>query len=642
MCGICGQVVKEPGTRASGELLKIMCDCMSYRGPDDEGVHVEGSVGLGHRRLSIIDVSGGKQPLSNEDGTIWIVFNGEIYNFKDLKPDLVEKGHTFRTNTDTEVIVHLYEEYGKSCVEKLRGMFAFAIWDRGTGKLLLARDRLGQKPLFYSDTTGSFLFASEVKAILKDPSVDTSLDTLAMHHYISLRFIPQPMSMFRGVKKLPPGHLLTYEDGHFEIERYWDLNYGPKYEKSEAELVRDLDEILLETVEKHMISDVPLGAFLSGGLDSSMIVAMMSKVSTRPVQTFSIGTVEQDYNELPYAKLVAEKYGTKHREFLVKPDIVNVIPKLIWLMDEPTDPFAISVYYVARETRKFVTVALGGDGGDESFGGYDRYYGNRIVDYYRLIPSSLRKALVRPLVGRIPESFSRKSLAQKVNWLESMASESDGRRYALSMSFFRFTDTMKQELYTDRMKGEVAGSDVARAILDFYDSTRAEHPVDRMMCVDTMTRMPEYTLLILDRMTMASSLEGRSPFLDHPLIEFMARVPWEMKLKGKTLKYLARQLAREYLPEALLKRDKQGFGFPLARWLRGDLAAMTRNLLFSSRLAEEGYFQGAFIRRLVDEHIAGKTDHHARIWTLLNLEIWFRLFQDRKSSEPVEEIHSLM
>jgi asparagine synthase (glutamine-hydrolysing) len=642
MCGICGQVVKEKGGTASRELLEAMCECMRYRGPDDEGVFMDAAVGLGHRRLSIIDVAGGKQPLSNEDGTIWIVFNGEIYNFKQLKAELLAKGHRFTTNTDTEVIVHLYEEEGKACVERLRGMFAFAIWDRPAGRLLLARDRLGQKPLFYADTPGGFFFASEAKALLQCKGVDTGLDTLAMHHYLSLRFIPQPSTMFRGVKKLPPAHTLLYENGRFEIERYWDLSYAPKSGMGEKELVRALEELLLEVVELHLVSDVPLGAFLSGGIDSSLVVAMMSKVSPRRVKTFSIGTLEEDYNELPYARMVAERYGTEHREFIVKPDIVNIIPKLIWFMDEPTDPFAISVYYVARETRKYVTVALGGDGGDEAFGGYDRYFGNRFVDYYQKIPSGLRKVLVGPLVGRIPESYKRKSLAQKVGWLETMAAENDGRRYALSMSYFRFTGQMKDRLYTKRMKGEVAATDPADALLLFYDSDRARSPVDRMMCTDTMTRLPEYTLLILDRMTMASSLEGRSPYLDHPLIEFMARVPWELKLKGRTLKYLARELAKEYLPEPLLRRDKQGFGFPLARWLRKELAPMTREFFSNSRLAQEGYFRRDVMQELLEEHIAGKADHHARIWTLLNLEIWFRLLQDRRSPEPVEEIRAIL
>lgn len=642
MCGICGQVVKEEEGMASRELLAAMCECMRYRGPDDEGMFVDGRVGLGHRRLSIIDVAGGKQPLSNEDGTIWIVFNGEIYNFKQLKSELLAKGHRFATNTDTEVIVHLYEDLGESCVARLRGMFAFAIWDRPAGRLFLARDRLGQKPLFYADTPRSFFFASEAKALLQCEGVDTGLDALAMHHYLSLRFIPQPASMFRGVKKLPPAHTLVYENGKFEIERYWDLSYSPKSTMGEKELVRALEELLLETVELHLVSDVPLGAFLSGGIDSSLVVAMMSKVSPGRVRTFSIGTAEQDYNELPYAKMVAERYGTEHREFIVKPDIVNIIPKLIWFMDEPTDPFAISVYYVARETRKYVTVALGGDGGDESFGGYDRYFGNRFVDYYQKIPSAVRKVLVGPLVGRIPESYKRKSLAQKVGWLEAMAGENDGRRYALSMSYFRFTEEMKGRLYTERMKEEVGGTDPALSLLLFYESERAHAPVDRMMCTDTLTRLPEYTLLILDRMTMASSLEGRSPYLDHPLIEFMARVPWELKLRGKTLKYLARELAKQYLPEPLLRRDKQGFGFPLARWLRKELAPMTGELLTRSRLEEEGYFQGDFMRELLADHIAGKADHHARIWTLLNLEIWFRLFQDRRSPEPVEEIQAIM
>ncbi len=633
MCGICGKLSH---TRITEEEIRSMAKIMSHRGPDEEGVYINGNVGLGHRRLSIIDLNTGTQPISNEDDSIWIVFNGEIYNHLDLRKELEASGHVFKTQTDTEVIVHLYEEYGRSCVNKLRGMFAFGIWDEKAKRIFLARDRLGQKPLFYMEHNGSFLFASEIKSILQDKSVNSSLNTVAMHNYLSLRFIPQPDTMFQGIKKLPPAHTLTYERGRVKIERYWDLNYMPKFNMSEKDIIAYLKELLIETVKLHLISDVPLGAFLSGGLDSSLIVALMCKVSDQPVKTFSIGVNEEDFNELPYARLVAQKYHTDHKELIVKPDLVKLLPEMIWHLDEPSDPIAACMYYASNLASKHVKVTLGGDGGDEMFAGFDRYFGNKIVDYYCLLPQALRRTLIGKLVGLIPDSFTYKSFAQKIRWLHLMSFSSGGERYAESTSFFRFSNGAKEQLYTEDLSKELRGIDSSRCIVEAFESDNADDVLDKMLYADIMTRLPEHSLVLTDRMTMAHSLEGRSPLLDHEIAEFSARIPGELKLKGRTLKYIQREVAREFLPPELITREKQGFGFPIAYWLRNELRELTERHLLSSKMVEDGYFSRDYITQILREHQDGKVDHHVRIWMLLNLEIWYGMYIENETMESVE------
>ena len=635
MCGVCGLWQSD---QASEDSLRAMNKALIHRGPDDEGYHFDGEIGLGHRRLSIIDLQKGHQPLSNEDGTVWIVFNGEIYNFPELRRKLESLNHHFSTNTDTEVIVHLYEEFGPECVTQLRGMFAFGIWDRPRRRLFLARDHVGQKPLFFYQKNGKFAFASEAKALLKSGLLDAQLDTAAMNHLISLRFIPETRTMFRGIQKLPAGHWMIYENGRYQIQKYWNLGYTSKLTGSEEQVVHTLKDLLLETVKSHLISDVPLGAFLSGGIDSSTVASIMALISPDRISTFSIGVQEQDFNELPYARLVAKKYGTNHHESVVESDLVRLLPRLIWHMDEPLDPFAFGVYQVAQMTRQHVKVALGGDGGDELFVGYDRYVGNRLVDYYCFLPAWFRKQVLRPVIELIPDSYTYNSFAQKIRWVNEMSLRSGGYRYAESMAFLRFPHEMKSELFTPSLLKELDGEfNSTDKILQFFESDNAEDLVDRMLYTDMMTRMPEHLLLIVDHMTMAHGLEDRSPLMDHRLVEFAASIPASMKLKGRQLKYIFRRVAKDFLPEELLTRRKQGFSFPLAYWMRGPLGNLLENLFLESRLAEAGCFHRSYMLRLLKQHRSGRADHNYSLWMLLNLELWWRIYIDELSLDKMAE-----
>jgi len=638
MCGICGIW---QSTKPEKDLLRSMNSALWHRGPDDEGYYFDGPVGLGHRRLSIIDLETGHQPLSNEDRTIWIVFNGEIYNFPELRGKLEAKGHRFKTTSDTEVIVHLYEEYGVDCVKQLRGMFAFAIWDRPRQRLFLARDHIGQKPLFFYQKNGVFAFASEIKALLRGPHAKAELDIIALNHLISLRFIPDTRTMFKGIHKLPAAHWMIFEKGEITLQRYWELRYTPKLVASEEEIADSLRDLLLDTVQSHLISDVPVGAFLSGGIDSSTVVSMMARCSSNRISTFSIGVKEKDFNELSYARLVAEKYGTDHHEFIADADLLKLLPKLIWHMDELSDPFAFGVYLVAQMTRPHVKVVLGGDGGDELFVGYDRYVGNKLVDYYCFLPPSIRKHVLRPLIRLIPDSYSYNSLAQKLRWVNEMSLLSGGNRYAESMAFLRFPHEAKQQLFTDPVQNDLDGQFESTAkILQHFDSDNAEDVIDKMLYTDMVTRMPEHLLQIVDHMTMAHGLEDRSPLLDQRVVEFAASIPTHVKVKGRQLKYILKKVAKNYLPPSLLSRQKQGFAFPLAYWMKGPVGNLLERAFQESRLADEGYFHRSYMMKLLSEHRTGMADHNYRLWILLNLELWWRLYVDGLSLDKSDELVS--
>ncbi|MBZ0293483.1 MAG: asparagine synthase (glutamine-hydrolyzing) [Anaerolineae bacterium] len=632
MCGICGQY---DSNGVDVEILHKMAEAIRHRGPDDDGFYVNGPIGLGNRRLSIIDLSGGKQPISNEDDTIWIVFNGEIYNYPALREMLVDAGHQFKTHTDTEVIIHLYEEYGVEAVKKLRGMFTFAIWDQNKQLLFIARDPLGQKHLYYSCQNDRFVFGSEVKCVLVDQSIKPELDTWAMHHAISLRCLPDEHVMFKNISKLPAGHFLTYQNQELHVECYWDQPFEPKLEESEADIIAQLRSLLLETVECHMLSDVPLGAFLSGGIDSSLIAAMMSEISDTPIKTFSIGVKEEDFSELPYARQVAEKYNTEHYEYIVEPNVVKSLPEMMWYMEEPVDPFAFGVYSVSKLASEHVKVVLGGDGGDEMFAGYDRYLGNQIVDYYCLLPRPLRKAVVEPMIGMLADDFSYNNRVQKLRWMVAMSETSDGERYAQSASFLRFGQSHKETLYSESLWKELGHQDAAEYLLRYFNSDVAQQSIDKMLYTDVKTRLADHLLTVGDRMTMAHSLEGRSPYVDQKLVEFVGRIPTNVKLKGRRLKHALREAARGYLPDTLIDRHKQGFSFPLAYWFRNELQGLTRDIFSESRLVEEGYFQKAAMLNLLDEHVQGTVDHNYRLWLLLNMELWYRMFIDGQSIDDL-------
>ncbi len=633
MCGIAGKVGSAPVNEA--EILR-MCNAIAHRGPDDWGTFVEGGLGLGMRRLSIIDLAGGHQPMANEDGSVVVVFNGEIYNFPSLYAELIAKGHQFRTRSDTEALVHLYEEYGEGMVARLRGMFAFAIWDRTRRRLLVARDHFGQKPLFYTENGGRLTFASEIKALLADDPSLAELSPRALDQYLTMRFVHPPETFFSRVRALPPAHYLVWENGRARIERYWDLNYGPKWNYSEAETLDRIDSLLAETVKLHLLSDVPVGAFLSGGLDSTLIASYAAKTLGSELRTFSMGIPYRDLNELPYAAAVAARYGTQHYAQEVTPSVVDDLPRLVSALDEPADPLSICLLHLAKMTARHVKVVLGGDGGDELFGGYDRYAADRWLDRYGALPEAVRNLVAQQVIRRLPDQFTFKSFTHKLRWVDLMARKTGGERYAESLQFFWFNEAHRAELYTPGFRQQLLGQRPDACLIDLYASPNADEPIDRMMYVDCMSRLPGQSLTILDRATMAYSLESRSPFLDPRFAEFMARVPTSLKIKGRRLRYLERKLGERYLPPEVLRRRKQGFASPLMYILEGEVRALAPRLLLESELVRAGYLRAERLKQLVNEHLSRRYDHGNRIWLLLSAEVWYRRYIARRSQADLE------
>ncbi|HYH23122.1 MAG TPA: asparagine synthase (glutamine-hydrolyzing) [Azospirillum sp.] len=638
MCGIAGAA-----GHGGGALVARMIGALRHRGPDGEGYFEDGRMALGQCRLAIVDPANGRQPIANEDGTLQLVCNGEIYNSPELRRDLLARGHRFRTGTDVEVILHLYEEMGGDCVRRLRGMFAFALWDSRQGTLLLARDHLGQKPLYYALDGDRLLFASEVKAILAARSASPRIDLDGLWHYISLRFLPDEHTLFGGIRKLPAATRLTWRDGRMETERYWQLDFTRKRGGGEREAIDALDAKLQETVRAHLLSDVPVGAFVSGGIDSSLVAAIMARHAAGPVPSFSIGVEEQGFDELPYARMAAQACGLEAHERRVHADLVHLVPAMVHALDEPSDPFGVGVYLASREAARRVKVVLGGDGGDENFAGYDRFAGQRLAGWYALLPGWLRGGVMGPAIGLLPETFAYKSLAQKARWLQRMAGFTAGERYAESMSFHRFDRDRQRRLFTPEAQRAVADPDSLARILVHFDSGHAAHPVDRMLYTDLMTRIPDHLLMIVDRMSMAHSLECRSPLLDVELVEHAAGLPAHLKLRGLRLKHALREVAARYLPAELVNRPKQGFGFPLGAWMRGELRGLLEGAFAQSRFVELGLFERAALRTLLDEHLSGAQDHSYRLWIVLNLEIWHRLFLEGRSVDAVcDDVASLM
>jgi asparagine synthase (glutamine-hydrolysing) len=633
MCGIVGMV--GPGAGAEAELAR-MCDAIRHRGPDDWGTFAEEGVGLGMRRLSIIDLAGGHQPIANEDGSVQLILNGEIYNHEALRRELVARGHSFRTRTDTEVLVHLYEDEGERMLQRLRGMFAFALWDRRRRRLFVARDHFGQKPLFYTERAGRLTFASEIKALLAaDPSLAT-LSPFALDQYLTLRFVQPPDTFFERIRALPPAHFLVHEAGTTRIERYWDLPYGPKWTYSEAETLDRIDELLAETVALHLTSDVPVGAFLSGGLDSTLIASYAARVLGPELRTFSMGIPYRDLNELPAAAAVARRYGTRHFAEEVMPSVGADLPRLIAALDEPADPLSICLLHLARMTAREVKVVLGGDGGDELFGGYDRYAAERWLDAYRAVPAVVRDLVADQVLRRLPDQFTFKSFTHKLRWVDLMARKTGGERYAESLQYFWFNEARRAELYTPEFRARLDGRRPEACLLDLYAAKHDDAAVDRMMYVDVMSRLPGQSLMILDRATMAYSLESRSPFLDPRFAEFMARVPVRLKVRGRRLRYLERRLGERHLPAEVLQRKKQGFASPLMYIMDDEVRTLAPALLLGSELVRDGYLEGATVRRLVDEHLARRRDHGNRIWLLLSAEVWYRRYIGGRSTADLE------
>jgi asparagine synthase (glutamine-hydrolysing) len=636
MCGICGRV-SLAGVQ-QGEI-ETMMDILAHRGPDGQGAYVNGIAGLGHRRLSIIDLQTGGQPIANENDTVWIAFNGEIYNYLELRKQLLGLGHRFRTQTDSEVIVHLYEQYGRDCVKQLRGMFSFAIWDENRRRLFAARDRLGQKPFYYTQRANELLFASEIKSLLAfDPSL-AQMDFEALDQYLALRLIAPPRSMFKNIRKLPPAHSLTFNTvSGLRIDRYWDVSYEPKLAGSDDDLVDELEARLIECLRLHMVSDVPVGAFLSGGLDSTLLVAMLMKhVVSEPIQTFSIALPYREYDEAPYARMVAERYGTDHHEKTAVPSLARSLPQLVWHLDEPSDPLSACTYMIAEMASEHVKVVIGGDGGDELFGGYDRYYGNRYASYYALLPSAVRRYGIGPILRFVPDGEWYKSRGHKLKWLHQASFMNGGQRYARSLGYFYFDASLRQQLYGAAMRAVVKSFDADASIRDPFNCAQASDPLDRMLYADSQVRLPDHSVMILDRMTMAHGLEARSPFMDHELAEFAARLPTRLKVCRRSLRYIQMRLAERYLPEALINRPKQGFSSALPYMLKHEYRLLFELFLRNSHMARDGLFRQSKFDLLLDEHRGLKTDHANRLWLLLNSEVWYRMFVERHSADELSE-----
>jgi asparagine synthase (glutamine-hydrolysing) len=635
MCGIAG-IVNAGAHDAQG--LKRMLEALRLRGPDDEGTYFDNGVMLGQRRLSIIDLSGGHQPIANEDETLWLVFNGEIYNYEEIRRDLIGKGHRFSTHSDSEVILHLYEESGEDCVDRLRGMFAFAIWDTRRKRLFAARDRLGQKPFYYVASSDRFCFASEIKALIAyDPSL-ARVDKQALDQYLSLRIVASPRSMFHDIRKLPPAHRLSFDmRSGVATERYWDLYYEPKLTGSDEQLTDRLEEHLIDTLRLHMVSDVPVGAFMSGGLDSTLLVAMLMKhIASQPIKTFTLGLPYGRFDEAPSARLVAEHYRTEHVERTVTPSLIRHLPKLVWHLDEPSDPLSICTYLIAGIAREHVKVVLGGDGGDELFGGYDRYYGNRYAGYYALLPAWIRRYLAGPVLSLLPDGGWYKSRAHQIKWLHQLSFLSGGQRYARSLGYFYFGADWRPSLYGEAMSGDGVRYAPEDSVTQMYDSAKADDIVDKMLYADSFVRLPDHPVMISDRMTMANSLECRAPLMDHVLAEFSARLPARLKVRGRSLRYIQCRLAQRYLPREVLQRPKQGFSSALPYMLGEEYRVLFRLFLSRSELARHQYLQQGAIDGLMEQHLSGRRDHGNRLWLLLNSELWYRMHISGRSVGDLE------
>ena len=638
MCGIAGFV--ESSATASPftpderhGLVHRMCDVIRHRGPDDEGVWVDDGVALGMRRLSIIDLSTGHQPIHNEDRTVWIVFNGEIYNFPELRRELEAAGHRFYTSTDTEAIVHAYEQWGTQAIRRLRGMFGLAIWDTRSKSLLVARDRAGIKPIYYAETGGRLYFGSELKSLLEAPDLPRDLDLDALDHYLSFLYTPRDGSIFKSVRKLPPGHLMTWRDGRLTIEQYWQLSANETFRGSEADAVAQLRGVLTDAVKGHLLSDVPLGAFLSGGIDSSLVVGLMSEVSGARVKTFSIGFDEPAFDELEHARTVARHFGTDHHEFVVKPDAIGILDRLVWHFDEPfADSSAIPTWYVSEMARRHVTVVLSGDGGDELFGGYDRYVPHpRVVAFDRYSPRALRR-VAAIAAARLPHG------ARGKNFLRHVGRDEQGR-YLDAIRFFGSDE--KPALLTSDVRRELHGPDPETRLARHFERFAQLPWPSQMMRFDAETYLPEDVLTKVDRMSMAHSIESRVPLLDNEVIDFAATLPASLKIKHGRRKHVLKEVAATLLPRAILDRRKQGFGVPLGTWFRGNLRELFADTLLSPSSLQRGYFEPAFVRQIVDEHLAARRDHTLRLWQLVVFERWCQQYLDGKTASISAERNSL-
>jgi asparagine synthase (glutamine-hydrolysing) len=625
MCGIVGQV-RPQGDAVDGELLARMCAALEHRGPDSRGLHHRGRAGIGIQRLRVIDLSTGDQPIFNEDRSVVVVMNGEIYNYRELREELRARGHVFSTQGDTEVIVHLYEEHGADCVRHLHGMFAFSLWDEHRQQLLLARDRVGKKPLLYNLRGGVLTWASEMNALLQNRDIPRQVDPVSLDRYLAYGYVPAPRSALQGVAKLPPAHTLLFRDGQITLSRYWALDYSRKLDAPVEELGERIRAALLEATRKRLIADVPLGAFLSGGIDSSAVVAAMAQLSTEPVRTFSIGFDHAGFDELPHARAIARQFGTVHEEFEVRTEAVEIVPRIVRHYGEPfADSSAIPSFYLSELTRRHVTVALNGDGGDESFAGYQRYVANAVAGRLDRIPEPLRRA-VAALAARIPDRGVESSKANRFRRLGGALALDPAQRYARYQSWF--AAEQREALYTPAFAAELGGADAGEEIASRWAAATGDSIVDRMLEVDASTYLVDDLIAKVDIATMAHALEARSPLLDHQLMELAAAIPGHLKVRGAEKKWIFREALRPWLPSEILDRPKQGFSVPLSSWLRGDLQGWARDILLDPATLDRGQFEPTEVRGLLDRHAAGSDGEAKRIYALLMLELWQREFVD--------------
>jgi asparagine synthase (glutamine-hydrolysing) len=635
MCGICGFIVQGRRPSVDGKkLLGQMARSLAHRGPDQEGrycaQHEGSTVGLGHRRLSIIDLSEkANQPLGNEDQSIIVVFNGEIYNYVKLARELKANHHIFQSRSDTEVIVHLYEDCETQCVDKLDGMFAFALLDKKRNRLVLARDRMGIKPLFYALKGKNLYFSSEIKSLLQSQEISRQIDLESLDSYLTFGYIPGERTIFQDIKKLPPASHLVFENGKVTISSYWSIDYLPKISLNENEIAEHLDALLNAAVQKHLISDVPLGAFLSGGIDSSIIVALMHKVGGEKVSTYSLGYTGDGQDELEYAAAVADYYGTSHQEFKIRPEMTRILPELLWYLDEPFfDNSILPTYYISKFAREEVKVVLSGDGGDELFGGYEWTRRHQYQKLYRSLPGFLRKAVTGVFAGQshIHNEYGRDLLSKTRRIMHDLSADVEAgfqRRTTVSHDF-------RQALYSDNLKSELVDYDAVEYQKRLFQQAQIEDEREKMLYVDTMSYLPDDCLFKVDRMSMAHGLEVRVPFLDKDLVEFSARIPFEYKIKGLTSKYILKKTFAPYLPPKNLKQRKQGFTVPISAWLRNGLGTLARDILLSESMEKRDLFNKKYLEWMLEEHKHNRQEFGHRIWSLVIFELWARLYLDDK------------
>ncbi len=636
MCGIVGIV--HPGQSSQELVVRRMAKQLEHRGPDEEGFWCNDDVGLGHQRLSIIDLATGQQPMVSSQTGCALVFNGEIYNYRELRAALTRQGHKFQTKSDTECVLRLYEQKGADFLDDLRGMFALAVWDPRSRELVLACDRVGKKPLYYTQTDSGFAFASELKSLLVVPGVSRDVDPVAIDEYLTYQYVPAPRSIFRGIRKLLPAHRLVLRDGRMLEQPYWELSYRPKVDISVAEAEEQTLALADEAVRIRLESEVPLGCFLSGGVDSSAVVAFMRRHITGDLRTFSIGFQEGDFNELPYARQVAEKFETKHEEFVVEPNALDILPKIVWHFDEPFgDVAALPSWYLAQMTRRHVTVALNGDGGDESFCGYRRYSGLNELERYQRIPRAVR-VLAEATLPRLPRGLQRAPLVDRALHLQRLTRMDEATTYAHAMMVFR--SDLRHRIYSPDFAATVGDHEALDVFRASYGAAFADDAADRKMRSDIATYLPGALLPKVDRTSMAHSLECRSPFLDHVLMEHAARLPVSLKFPGGNLKHhLKESLANGgVLPREWLYRKKQGFSVPVGSWFKGDLRGTLREQLTSPRFQGRGWFDVDAVSRMIDHHERGQQNHTHRLWLLLMLELWAQTFVDGNGAQPMSPL----